>query len=101
MQGMTARRMACEAELANHPGPLFRIHDNARRGPSSQRTSGAAAVSSGMAAQSASETFHPLRDKPTRVVYPPAHPIADRVSTKQREVQAMADGRHDFAAELA
>ena len=53
-----------------------------------------------MAPQRASEAEHPLRDKWADILDPVGHPIADRVSAKQRPVQAMAGGCYNFTPEL-
>ena len=53
-----------------------------------------------MALQRATEADHLLRDERTDLLEPVDHPIADRVSAKQRQVQAMASRWYDLTTEL-
>ena len=53
-----------------------------------------------MPAHRATKAGHPLRDERADLLDPIGHPIADCVSTKQREVQPMAGCWDDLASEL-
>ena len=53
-----------------------------------------------MAPQRASEADGPLRDERTELFEPLGHPIAHRMSAKQRQIQAMAGGCQDLTSEF-